>query len=113
MSEEQKTKLQQQAQQFEEQLQASPSNVDAVEGAGVTYAQLGQFDKAEQLLTKLTTAKPQDAEAWRLLVSSACNSIICVFVADLVCVLISECRLEATFTGSPSSSLLLYVGEHR
>ena len=68
LSADQKAQLKQQAQQFETQLASNSQDVEALEGAGVSYAQLGDFKRAEGLLSKLTTAKPQDAEAWRLLV---------------------------------------------
>ncbi len=65
---EQKAKLKQQAQQFESQLASNSQDVEALEGAGVSYAQLGDFKRAEGLLSKLTAAKAKDPEAWRLLV---------------------------------------------
>lgn len=68
MSAEQKAELQKQADKFQQQLSGNSGDVEALEGAGVTYAQLGDFKRAEGLLAKLTSAKPQDAEAWRLLV---------------------------------------------
>lgn len=72
LSAEQKDQLQKQAEKFEGQLVSSAGDADALEGAGVTYAQLGNFSKAESLLARLTSAKPTDAEAWRLLVRSCC-----------------------------------------
>ena len=66
----QKAQLKQQAQQFETQLASNTQDVEALEGAGVSYAQLGDFKRAEALLSKLTSAKPKDPEAWRLLVWS-------------------------------------------
>lgn len=68
LSADQKAQLKQQAQQFETQLASNSQDVEALEGAGVSYAQLGDFKRAEGLLSRLTAAKPQDAEAWRLLV---------------------------------------------
>ena len=70
LSADQKAQLKQQAQQFDAQLASNSQDVEALEGAGVSYAQLGDFKRAESLLSKLTTAKPMDAEAWRLLVCS-------------------------------------------
>ena len=69
LSEEQKTQLQQQIDGFEAQLATAPDNVEALEGAGVTYAQMGALKKAEGLLVRLVEKKAQDPEAWRLLVS--------------------------------------------
>ena len=68
LSADQKAQLKQQAQQFETQLASNSQDVEALEGAGVSYAQLGDFKRAEALLTKLTSAKPKDPEALRLLV---------------------------------------------
>ena len=73
LSADQKAQLKQQAQQFESQLAGNSANLEALEGAGVSYAQLGDFKRAEGLLNKLTLAKPEDAEAWRLLVWHACD----------------------------------------
>ena len=70
LSADQKAQLKQQAQQFETQLASNAQDVEALEGAGVSYAQLGDFKRAEALLSKLTSAKPKDPEAWRLLVWS-------------------------------------------
>ncbi|KAL0056221.1 hypothetical protein WJX82_008908 [Trebouxia sp. C0006] len=67
LSADQKAQLKQQAQQFETQLASNAQDVEALEGAGVSYAQLGDFKRAEALLSKLTSAKPKDPEAWRLL----------------------------------------------
>ena len=63
-----KAELQQQAEKFEGQISSNPGDLEALEGAGVTYAQLGDYKRAEGLLAKLTSAKSDDAEAWRLLV---------------------------------------------
>lgn len=68
LSADQKAQLQRQAQDFEAELGSNAGDLDALEGAGVSYAQLGDFKRAEGLLAKLTNAKPDDAEAWRLLV---------------------------------------------
>ena len=72
LSAEQKAELQQQAEKFEGQVSSHPDDLEALEGAGVTYAQLGDYRRAEALLAKLTSAKSDDAEAWRLLVPAAC-----------------------------------------
>ena len=66
-----KAELQQQAEKFEGQISSNPGDLEALEGAGVTYAQLGDYKRAEGLLAKLTGAKFDDAEAWRLLVREA------------------------------------------
>lgn len=47
--------------------QSNPKDLKALEALAVTYAKLFKFDKAADLLDKLTVAKPQEAEAWRLL----------------------------------------------
>ena len=64
----QKAQLKQQAQKYESQLASNSADLEALEGAGVSYAQLGDFKHAEALIAKLTSARPTDPEAWRLLV---------------------------------------------
>lgn len=76
LSTEQRAQLQKQAEQFEGQLSSSAGDVEALEGAGVSYAQLGEFKKAEGLLARLTAARPKDAEAWRLLVGTCLYSLL-------------------------------------
>lgn len=68
LSDDQKVQLKQQAQKYESQLASNAADLKALEGAGVSYAQLGDFKQAEKLLAKLTSARPTDPEAWRLLV---------------------------------------------
>lgn len=68
LSDDQKAQLKQQAQKYESQLASNAADLEALEGAGVSYAQLGDFKQAETLLAKLTGARPTDPEAWRLLV---------------------------------------------
>lgn len=68
LSADQKAQLKQQAQKYESQLASNSADVEALEGAGVSYAQLGDFKHAETLIAKLTSARPTDPEAWRLLV---------------------------------------------
>ena len=68
LSADQKTQLKQQAQKYESQLASNSADLEALEGAGVSYAQLGDFKRAETLIAKLTSARPTDPEAWRLLV---------------------------------------------
>lgn len=67
LSDDQKAQLKQQAQKYESQLASNAADLEALEGAGVSYAQLGDFKQAETLLAKLTGARPTDPEAWRLL----------------------------------------------
>lgn len=50
----------------------------------MTYALLGDAKKAEGLLDKLTTARAEDPEAWRLLVRCR-TSCICARAAGLLC----------------------------
>lgn len=38
------------------------------QGAGVVFATLGEFKRAADALSTLTSVRPNDAEAWRLLV---------------------------------------------
>lgn len=68
LSADQKGQLKEQAQKYESQLASSGADLEALEGAGVSYAQLGDFKRAESLIAKLTSARPTDPEAWRLLV---------------------------------------------
>lgn len=43
-------------------LRANPNDLAALEALAVTEAKLFQFEKAADLLQKLTTARPNDAE---------------------------------------------------
>lgn len=42
-------------------------DLEALEGAAVLNAQLGHYEAARQQLQRLTSARPDDAEAWRVL----------------------------------------------
>lgn len=64
---EEAAKLQAQAEKFDETLKTSPEDRDALEGAGVTYAELGEYSKSATYLTKLVQKVPNDVEAQRLL----------------------------------------------
>lgn len=68
LSADQRAQLKEQAQKYESQLASNGADLEALEGAGVSYAQLGDFKRAETLISKLTSARPTDPEAWRLLV---------------------------------------------
>jgi Flp pilus assembly protein TadD len=62
--------LERQAEELELRFAASSSSapdLETLEALAVTRAQLFEFEKAEPLLARLTAAKPDDAEAWRLL----------------------------------------------
>ncbi|XP_010252216.1 PREDICTED: uncharacterized protein LOC104593869 isoform X4 [Nelumbo nucifera] len=58
-----KTRLQ----QFEATLSISPKDTTALEGAAVTLAELGEYNRAAFLLEDLTKQKPNDPDAYRLL----------------------------------------------
>ncbi|XP_024376808.1 uncharacterized protein [Physcomitrium patens] len=64
---EEAAKLKAQVEKFEETLKTSPDDRDALEGAGVTYAELGEYSKSATYLTKLVQKVPKDVEAQRLL----------------------------------------------
>lgn len=64
---EEAAKLKAQAEKFDETLKTSPEDRDALEGAGVTYAELGEYSKSATYLTKLVQKVPNDVEAQRLL----------------------------------------------
>ena len=67
LSKEQRGGLTKQLDDFEATLKADANNVEALEGAAVTAANLGEFKKAESLLAQLTTVKSDDVDVWRLL----------------------------------------------
>lgn len=67
LSDTQRKELQEQAARFDAQLTASPDNIEALEGAAVSWAKLGELPKATQLLVQLSKAKPHDADVFRLL----------------------------------------------
>ncbi|XP_071902901.1 uncharacterized protein [Coffea arabica] len=54
-------------QQFEQTLSISQDNPIALEGAAVTLAELGEYDRAASLLEDLTKKKPSDPDVFRLL----------------------------------------------
>ncbi|KAL2641248.1 hypothetical protein R1flu_008835 [Riccia fluitans] len=61
------TTLQTQVKSLLETLKSNPDDRIALEGAGVIYAQLGDFDKAAEYLSKIVQKSPRDVEAQRLL----------------------------------------------
>ncbi|CAM6097762.1 unnamed protein product [Calypogeia fissa] len=67
LAKEQTFKLEAQVQEFEGILKDSPEDRSALEGAAVSYAELGEYDKAEKYLTKITQKSPGDADVFRLL----------------------------------------------
>lgn len=67
LSKDQKAGLTKQLSEFEATLKTDGSDVDALEGAAVTAANLGDFKKAESLLARLTEVKREDVDVWRLL----------------------------------------------
>lgn len=67
LTEPQKVELRSQRDKFEAQMKADSSDVEALEGAAVTYANLGDYVRAEQLLVKLSEKKSDDVDVWRLL----------------------------------------------
>ncbi|KAK3180364.1 hypothetical protein Dsin_032868 [Dipteronia sinensis] len=67
LSEEEKSTLQSRLEQYETTLSTSPKDPTALEGAGVTLAELGQYTRASSLLQDLATEKPSDPDVLRLL----------------------------------------------
>ncbi|XP_010252213.1 PREDICTED: uncharacterized protein LOC104593869 isoform X1 [Nelumbo nucifera] len=67
LTKEEKVKLQTRLQQFEATLSISPKDTTALEGAAVTLAELGEYNRAAFLLEDLTKQKPNDPDAYRLL----------------------------------------------
>eukprot|EP00250_Pteridium_aquilinum_P012289 c20629_g1_i1 orf=280-1575(-) len=61
------SKLKEQLQSFVAILKVHPEDLDALEGAAVTYAELGDFSKSETTLLQLLEKKPVDVDALRLL----------------------------------------------
>eukprot|EP00879_Flechtneria_rotunda_P026328 GHRR01028068.1.p1 GENE.GHRR01028068.1~~GHRR01028068.1.p1 ORF type:complete len:444 (+),score=218.28 GHRR01028068.1:833-2164(+) len=61
------SQLAKQAEGFKARLQQNPKDLQSLEAAAVTYARMQDFDDAADLLDKLTAARPDDVEAWRLL----------------------------------------------
>jgi len=64
---EMKARFKMQAAKFEETLAINPDDAEAVEGAAVLYAQLGEFKQADGYLERLVLLKPNDVESARLL----------------------------------------------
>ncbi|KAI4326201.1 hypothetical protein MLD38_031539 [Melastoma candidum] len=67
LSEEQRATLQRRLKQFEATLSSSPNDPEALEGAAVTLAELGESAKAASCLEVLLKIKPDDPEVYRLL----------------------------------------------
>ncbi|CAL0335333.1 unnamed protein product [Lupinus luteus] len=67
LSEEDKATLESRLKEFEATLSNSPTDPTALQGAAVTFAQLGEYAKAASLLHDLTKEKPNDADVFRLL----------------------------------------------
>lgn len=61
------SKLKEQLQGFEAILKIHPDDLAALEGAAVTYAELGDFSKSETALQLLLERRPVDVDALRLL----------------------------------------------
>ncbi|XP_071901223.1 uncharacterized protein [Coffea arabica] len=59
--------LKKRLQQFEQTLSISQDNPTALEGAAVTLAELGEYDRAASLLEDLAKKKPSDPDVFRLL----------------------------------------------
>ncbi|WIA42438.1 hypothetical protein OEZ86_008435 [Tetradesmus obliquus] len=60
-------RLARQAEGFEAKFAADPADLQSLEAAAVTYARMADYPRAADLLEQLTVAKPDDAEAWRVL----------------------------------------------
>jgi tetratricopeptide (TPR) repeat protein len=60
-------KFQAQLQRFEETLKSNPEDLEALEGAAVAHAELGEYSEAASLLEKLTQKSTKDPDAFRLL----------------------------------------------
>ncbi|KAK1577805.1 hypothetical protein Q3G72_025020 [Acer saccharum] len=67
LSEEEKSTLQSRLKQYETTLSTSPKDPTALEGAGVTLAELGEYTRAASLLQDLAKEKPSDPDVLRLL----------------------------------------------
>lgn len=61
-----------QLQGFEATLKEDPNNAEALEGAAVSAAGLGDYGRAEELLTQLVQKRANDPQAWRLLAEVRC-----------------------------------------
>ncbi|KAK4748321.1 hypothetical protein SAY87_014907 [Trapa incisa] len=67
LPDEEKTILQSRLKQFEATLATSPKDSTALEGAAVTFVELGEYAKAATQLEKLIKEKPNDPDVYRLL----------------------------------------------
>ncbi|CAI7858216.1 unnamed protein product, partial [Closterium sp. NIES-53] len=67
MSDAQRKQREDQLKEFEGRLAATPDNREALEGAAVLYAELGQYGQAAQRLEQLSKIAPEDPEVQRLL----------------------------------------------
>ncbi|XBJ04370.1 hypothetical protein VPH35_023315 [Triticum aestivum] len=67
LSEEERTNYKRALEGYEETLTKSPNDPTALEGAAVSLVELGEYQKASDLLEKLVKVIPDKAEAYRLL----------------------------------------------
>ncbi|XP_020524703.1 uncharacterized protein LOC18437189 isoform X6 [Amborella trichopoda] len=67
LSKEEKDALQARLQKFEAMLASLPKDAEALEGAAVTLAELGEYGRASSLLEKLIKERPAYVDAYRLL----------------------------------------------
>ncbi|KAJ4826194.1 hypothetical protein Tsubulata_023783 [Turnera subulata] len=67
LSEEEKATIQTRLKQFEATLSISPKDPTALEGAAVSLAELGEYNRASALLQDLAKEKPNDPDVFRLL----------------------------------------------
>ncbi|GAB2268637.1 hypothetical protein Dimus_003590 [Dionaea muscipula] len=67
LSNEESSTLEARLQQYEAILGSSPKDLVALQGAAVTYAELGRYANAASLLEDLTKDKPNDPDVFRLL----------------------------------------------
>lgn len=67
LGEQQQKEVVAQAAVFEATLETSPDDLEALEGAAVCYTKLGNLPRATELLVKLSKAKPNDLQVFRLL----------------------------------------------
>ncbi|KAI4967316.1 hypothetical protein ZWY2020_028719 [Hordeum vulgare] len=67
LSEEERTNYKRALEGYEETLTKSPNDPTALEGAAVSLVELGEYQKASDLLEKLIKVIPDKAEAYRLL----------------------------------------------
>lgn len=67
ISSEERANLKMKLQQFEEALSANPEDPIALEGAAVTFTELGEYNQAVSLLEDLSKKKPSDPAVFRLL----------------------------------------------